>query len=68
MPQDPSDSAWAVSPAIPDLAASVGVADGTLADVGAAFNQTTLNNNFRDVQDKLNAILAALRAANIIVQ
>lgn len=52
--------------AIADLVVSVGTSDGTVADVGAAFNQTTLNNNFRDVADKLNAVLAALRVANII--
>ena len=38
------------------LTVSVGTADGTVADVGAAFNQTTLNNNFRDVADAYNAL------------
>src|SRR5687768_69383 len=52
--------------AVPDLTMTVGTADGTIADVGAAFNQTTLNNNFRDVGEKINAILAALRTAGII--
>lgn len=52
--------------AIADLSMSVGTSDGTIADVGAAFNQTTLNNNFRDVGDKVNAILAALRTAGVI--
>lgn len=51
---------------VPDLVVSVGTADGTVADVGASFNQTTLNNNFRDISDKLNALLAALRTAGLL--
>ena len=42
------------------LTVSVGTADGTVADVGAAFNQTTLNNNFRDLADKINQLRTAL--------
>ncbi len=42
------------------LSVSVGTADGTVADVGGAFNQTTLNNNFRDVADAYNALRADL--------
>jgi hypothetical protein len=34
-----------------------GTADGTVADVGASFNQTTLNNNFADLIAKINSIL-----------
>ncbi len=49
-----------------DLVEAFGTADGTLADVGAAFNQATLNNNFQDVATKINAILAKLRTAGII--
>lgn len=56
------------SGAIADLAHTVGTADGTVADVGAAFNQGTLNDNFRELSTKVNAILAALREANIIAQ
>lgn len=52
--------------AVADIVATVGTADGTLADVGGAFNQTTLNNNFRDLADKLNALLAECRKAGII--
>lgn len=53
-------------PAVADLTNVNGVGDGTIADVGAAFSQATLNNNFRDLSDKVNAILAALRAAGVI--
>lgn len=36
-----------------------GTADGTLADVGAAFSQATLNNNFADLAAKVNYLLRA---------
>ena len=34
-----------------------GTADGTLADVGASFNQATLNNNFADLAAKVNYLI-----------
>lgn len=43
-----------------------GTYDGTVADVGAAFNQTTLNNNFRDVTDTVNSLRTQLVNAKII--
>ncbi len=49
-----------------DLVDAFGVADGTIADVTAAFSQTILNNNFQDIATKINAILAKLRTAGII--
>ena len=52
--------------AIPNLSMSVGTANNTVDDVGAAFNQATLNNNFRDVVDKINAILGHLRTRGIV--
>jgi hypothetical protein len=48
------------------LTATVGTANGTVADVGASFNQGTLNDNFRDVADKLNEVIAALKAAGLM--
>lgn len=48
------------------LTATVGTADGTVADVGASFNQATLNNNFRDLSDKVNEVIAALKAAGLM--
>lgn len=42
-----------------------GTADNTVVDVGAAFSQATLNNNFSDVTAKINAILVALDGAGI---
>jgi len=50
---------------IADLTHAVGTADGTVDDVGASFNQTTLNNNFREVTDQLDLINAALQNAGI---
>ena len=38
-----------------------GTADNAVADVGAAFNQTTLNNNFADVASQINDIRTVLR-------
>ncbi len=48
------------------LTNSNGTADNTIADVGTSFNQGTLNNNFRDLSDKVNAIIAALKAAGLM--
>ena len=52
---------------INSLTAATGTASDTIADVGGAFNQATLNNNFKSQADKINAILAALDAAGITV-
>lgn len=38
------------------LTHGVGTADGTVDDVGAAHNQTTLNNNFRELTDQIAAL------------
>lgn len=65
---DEDDQMFVPSAAITDLVASVGTADGTLVDVTATPTQGTINDNFRECQVKLNAILAALRAANIIAE
>ena len=51
---------------IVDLTAATGTGDDTVVDVGGSFAQATLNNNFKDLAVKVNAILAALRAAKII--
>jgi hypothetical protein len=46
------------NPTAAALTLSVGTADGTIADVGGAFSQTTLNNNFRDCGDQINKLIA----------
>ena len=52
--------------AIVSLTHAVGTGDDSVADVGATFVQATLNNNFRDITDKIEEILVALRTAGII--
>lgn len=52
--------------AITNLTAATGTADGTVADVGAAFNQAVLNDNYQELATKINAILAALRAGGVL--
>ena len=48
------------------LTAATGTASDTVADVGAAFAQATLNNNFRSVSEKINELRAALVTAGIL--
>jgi hypothetical protein len=45
------------NPTATALTAASGTSDGTVADVGASFNQTTLNNNFKDVATAINAVI-----------
>lgn len=52
--------------AIADLTAATGTADGTIQDVTSSFDQTILNNNFKDLATKVNGILAAIRGVGII--
>ena len=47
------------------LTAATGTASNTIADVGAAFTQATLNNNFKSLADKLNEVLVALENAGL---
>ena len=47
------------------LTAATGTASNTIADVGGAFDQTTLNNNFKSLASKLNEVLAALEASSV---
>lgn len=64
---DGVDSIGAQAAAVADAAAatvtaltdsSTGTADGTVADVGASFNQTTLNNNMAEFATEINALVA----------
>jgi hypothetical protein len=48
------------------LTHAVGTADGTVDDVGAAFNQTTLNNNFKECTSRINALRDALANLGLI--
>lgn len=44
---------------------NTGTASNNIVDVGAAFNQATLNNNFKSLATKLNEVLAALEASSV---
>lgn len=66
MPVDPTDNRYAESAVIVDLSATAGTANNTIVDAGAAYSQTNVNDNFRDVAAKINEILAALRKSSII--
>lgn len=52
--------------AVTSLSDAFGTGDDTIVDVTAAFSQTILNNNFRDLSDKVNTILTRLRDAGLI--
>lgn len=55
----------AVSPAPQTLTAATGTASTTIADVGGAFAQATLNNNFKSLADQVNLITAVLKEAGL---
>jgi hypothetical protein len=55
-------SAQPAMQAIVALTAETGTTGNTISDVGGAFSQATLNNNFKALADKVNAILAQLKA------
>lgn len=44
------------------LTAATGTPSTTITDVGGAFNQATLNNNFKSLADKLNNVINLLKA------
>lgn len=52
----------AAAASIAPLTGAFGTTGNAVVDVTAAFSQTILNNNFRVLEDKINAILAALKA------
>jgi hypothetical protein len=57
----------ATRPAVTNLSNSFGTGDDTIADVTGTYNQTILNNNFRDLSDKINAILTALKSTHGLI-
>lgn len=48
--------------ALTALTGAFGTPGNAVVDVGASFVQATLNNNFRVLEDKINAVIAALKA------
>jgi hypothetical protein len=55
-----NDAAAGTGTTITALVNANGTSDGTIADVTATPTQTLINNNFRDVTDKINEIITAL--------
>lgn len=55
-----ADFSWSYGTVTP-LTVSVGTGSNTIADVGAAFSQTTLNNNFRSLANKVNELIVILQ-------
>jgi hypothetical protein len=55
-------SASASVAALTPLTGASGTTGNAIVDVGAAFSQSTLNDNFRRLEDKINAVIAALKA------
>jgi hypothetical protein len=49
------------------LTHAFGTADGTVVDVGGAFNQGTLNDNFKEVTTKLASIRSVLQAHGLML-
>lgn len=47
------------------LTAATGTAGNTVSDVGAAFNQTTLNNNFKSLAEKVNELITLINRVNV---
>jgi hypothetical protein len=46
------------------LTAATGTASNTIADVGATFTQTTLNNNFKSLAAKVNELITLVNNVN----
>ncbi len=67
MPYDASANKWATSAAVTSLTdSSGGTPSDTIADVPAAYNEANNANAVASLAGKVNAILAALRAAGLI--
>ncbi len=63
---DEDENRWTRMAAVTSLTHAVGTADGTVADVGSSFNQGTLNDNFKELSSKVNAIITALKDGNLM--
>jgi hypothetical protein len=69
MPWDPADQTGARSAAIVSLTDnSGGTPSNTIADVPGTYTEATLANQIASLAAKVNAILVALREAEIIVE
>jgi hypothetical protein len=66
MPLDTTRNAYTPSAAITTLTGAFGTSGTAIVDVTGAFSQSILNDNFRRLQDRVNAITAALRLSGVI--
>ena len=48
------------------LTGTPGTADGAMATISGSGDDANINNNFQEVQDKVNVALAALRGVGLI--
>lgn len=65
---DTTKNQYAPAAAITSLTdSSGGTANDTVQAIGGVFSQAEIANNFADLTAKVNAILAALRSAGIIL-
>lgn len=55
-----------VAAKVDPLAAASGTTGSTIVDVGASFNQANINNNDRRNADKINEVIAALKAIGLM--
>lgn len=49
---------------VASLTAATGTTSNTVSDVGAAFNQTTLNDNFKSLSAKVNELIVLVNRVN----
>lgn len=61
-----TDGALAVRSSLTDLTSAVGTPAAGTVDVTATPTQSTINNNFATLVQRINALTAALRDAGII--
>lgn len=62
---NPTTFAWSYGTVAP-ITGMTGVAGNALADVTATPTQTLVNNNFRVLGDKVNAIIAVLQSYGML--
>lgn len=61
-----SDYAWATRGAVTDLTSAVGTPAAGTVDVTSTPTQSTINNNFATLVQRINVLTQALRDAGII--
>lgn len=67
MPFNPSKFQWTSGNAVAAATTAVSpTTNGSIDDVTGTHNQAILNKNFKELQNQIDAILVALRSANII--